>query len=615
MPPSARISGRGGTADSLPLASLSVARQDLSSDKLLLAAPRVAHADGDIPTLGGTPLLAKLGQGGMGAVYFGFHPRLHKEVAVKVLPFHLAEQQPELIDRFYREAQIAARVQSPHLVGVLDVNQDSGLFYIVMEFVRGISAGSHLKEIRKAGVVGLDEATVLDICIAAAEGLAAAHAEGIIHRDIKPDNILIPRASQSGELIYTAAKLADLGLAHVDVLGQSVTKSDAAMGTPGYMPPEQGMSAKRAGKPADVFALGATVYTLLGGRAPFQGESSMQILLHTMQQPHTPLQQLLPGVSAATAALVDRCLAKEPQGRYVDASALLEALKVCRAALGEADVTQQHAIEQMTLLQRAAEVGKPVAADSSPPPVHPSAVAGAERIATPLPPAAAVQPAARSRTLTALVALLMLGLLAGGGYGAWQWREREFHEVRGSTVDAARPALTADSSDVARSIALLEDFKRAHASRGPSDLAPVTELLLQLEGRRDRLTKRKADFEAAISEYNQMLEMGKQLNSPDLIAKALGCLAAAYYERRKFDEGLRCARDMKELAQAYRLDSWLAYSCFMLGNVLLQTGQNEQCLREYTTALRVAWPLLDEHVIAGSLQFVGDAMSRLGRGH
>jgi len=564
------MSGRGGTADGLPLTGLSVPPQDLSSDKLLLAAPRIAHAGGAIPTLGGTPLLAKLGQGGMGAVYFGFHPRLHKEVAVKVLPFHLAEQQPELIDRFYREAQIAARVQSPHLVGVLDVNQDSGLFYIVMEFVRGISAGSHLKELKKAGLVGLDEATVLEICIAAAEGLAAAHAEGIIHRDIKPDNILIPRASQSGELIYKAAKLADLGLARVDVLGQSVTKSDAAMGTPGYMPPEQGMSAKKAGKPADVFALGATVYTLLGGRAPFQGESSMEILLHTMQQPHTPLQQLLPEVSAATAALVDRCLAKEPQERYVDASALLEALKVCRAALGEADVTQQNAIEQMTLLQKVAEVGKPVAADSSPPPADPSAVAEAKRGATPLPPAAAVQPVARPRTTKVLVALLMLGLLAGGGYGVWQWREREFREALGSTVDAARPALIADTSDVTRGIASLEDFKRAHASRGPADLAAVTELLVQLGARRERLTKRKADFEAAVAEAQRLYPTNphaavSRLDEAERIGKAdpsdalpdlLAGLVGADLEQRKTEARMAAAK--QDFAANYEAGKELA---------------------------------------------------------
>jgi hypothetical protein len=522
LPAGARPSKRT-SADGMPMSGLSVPQQDLSGDKLLLSAPRVSAGGNAVPALGGIPLWAKLGQGGMGAVYLGFHLRLHKEVAVKVLPFHLAEQQPELIDRFYREAQIAARVQSPHLVGVLDVNEDGGLFYIVMEFVRGVSAGGCLKQLKLAGRAGFDEATALDICIATATGLAAAHAEGIIHRDLKPDNILIPKGGPGDDLLYAAAKLADLGLARVDILGQTVTKSDAAMGTPGYMPPEQGMSAKKAGKPADVFAVGATLYAMLGGRAPFQGESSMEILLHTMQQPHTPIQQLVPAVSAATAALIDRCLAKQPQGRYVDASALREALKICRAALGETGVTQEKALEQMTVLQKAVEVGRPVAIDTSPPPaapspvpaMAPSAAMAATLLGKPRTPETAERPrtpetAERPRTAKALAAVLALGLLGGGGFLFWQWRESEFRGALGEAVGGARAGLTAEENGVAQALAALEDFKRAHASRGPSDLAPATELGVQLTARRDKLTKRKADFGSALAEAQRLCPANPQ---------------------------------------------------------------------------------------------------------
>lgn len=139
----------------------SVPSQDLSGDKLLATAPRMPMADKPVPALGGIPLLAKLGQGGMGAVYYGIHPRLKLEVAVKVLPFNLAEKNPGLIERFYREANIAARVRSPHLVLVTDVNEDCGLFFLVMEFVRGTSAGSYLRTLRQAGRPGLSEATAL----------------------------------------------------------------------------------------------------------------------------------------------------------------------------------------------------------------------------------------------------------------------------------------------------------------------------------------------------------------------------------------------------------------------------------------------------------------------
>ena len=312
------------------MGSTIVRTEDLCGDKLLTSASRLTMDDKPVPAIGGIPLLAKLGQGGMGAVYVGMHPRLKQEVAVKVLPFPLMAQQPDMVDRFYREAQIAAKIKSNHLVGVSDVNEESGLFYIVMEFVNGVSAGSHLKQNCKSGASGLREADALDICIAASMGLTAAHAEGIIHRDVKPDNILIPKSKQ-GELQLTGAKLADLGLARSEDLGQSLTGAQTAMGTPGFMAPEQCMDAKKARKPADVFSMGATLFTLLTGRAPFTGETTMETVLATLQKPAPAIKQLRPDVHAPTAAVIQRCLEKDPERRYADGAALLEALQACRA--------------------------------------------------------------------------------------------------------------------------------------------------------------------------------------------------------------------------------------------------------------------------------------------
>ena len=306
--------------------------QDLSTDALLTAAGRIAFSGTQVPSLGGIPLLYKLGQGGMGAVYFGIHPRLKSEVAVKVLPFQMASQQPDLVQRFYREAQIAAKVKSPHLVGVMDVNEEKGLFYLVMEYVNGVSAGGHVRTVRKAGRPGLDEITALDICIAASEGLAHAHNSGIIHRDIKPDNILIPK-DKSGSLCFSAAKVADLGLARADDGDSSLTAVASTMGTPGFMAPEQADDAKKAGKPSDVFSMGGTLYAMLCGQAPFHESTSLATILASIQKPHTPLTQHRADISALTGDLIDRCLSKESAARYGDAGALLEGLKNCRAAL------------------------------------------------------------------------------------------------------------------------------------------------------------------------------------------------------------------------------------------------------------------------------------------
>ncbi len=316
---------------------LSLRPQDLSADKLLSTANRISVGEDHppVPTLGEIPLLSKLGQGGMGAVYYGIHPRLEVEVAVKILPFNLAEQQPDMVKRFYREAKVAVRVKSPHLVGVMDVNEEGGLYYIIMEFVRGKSAGDYLKKCKQDGAVGLPESIALDICMAACKGVAVAHENGVIHRDLKPDNIMLPFGTSDEILRFDKAKVADLGLARNEEVDQSLTGNQQAMGTPGYMAPEQGMDAKTAGKPADVFSLGATLYALLSGQAPFAGSSVMKILIDTAQAEHPPLGPLRPDVSTETLKVIDRCLEKEPGRRYPDAAALLEAFAVCRAALLE----------------------------------------------------------------------------------------------------------------------------------------------------------------------------------------------------------------------------------------------------------------------------------------
>ncbi|MCX7804887.1 MAG: SUMF1/EgtB/PvdO family nonheme iron enzyme [Planctomycetota bacterium] len=338
-------------------------QQDLSRDPLVFAAPRgIARGlSMPAPVLGGVLLISKIGQGGMGAVYYGIHRRLGTEVAVKVPSIHLADGNAEALGRFVREARIAARVRSPHLVHVMDVNQENGIYYLVMEFVKGRSAGSVVRDLASAGISGLSETEALDVCIAACEGLAAAHAEGIVHRDVKPDNILIPferrrtgvtgkfsaigsdgeietvtppeAAGASGDLAWTQAKLSDLGLARTEDADLAMTATAMCMGAPGYMSPEQAMDARTSGPPSDVFSMGATLYALLAGKAPFSGTTVYAIIEATRAAPHAPIKALRPDVSDATARLIDRCLAKNPAMRYPDAAALLEELRICRRAL------------------------------------------------------------------------------------------------------------------------------------------------------------------------------------------------------------------------------------------------------------------------------------------
>ena len=321
--------------------------QNLSADLLLQSVPRLTLSGKSIPAMGGIPLLTKLGQGGMGAVYLGFHPRLRKEVAVKVLPLHAGALEPGMIERFVREAQLAAQVQSPHLVGVLDVNNENGLFYIVMEYVQGETAHEHLKKSKKAGRIGLDECIALDICIATCEGLIEAHNSGIVHRDVKPDNILIPKSKNAETLLFHAAKLADLGLARNEQSRKTLTGNQSGMGTPGFMAPEQAVNAQNAGKPADVFSLGATLYALLAGRAPFAEGEVVEIIMATIQDPHSPVTRWRPDVTYPTSVMLDRCLMKQPDRRFPDGIALLEALKGCRSVVSASDAARQEVTKKL----------------------------------------------------------------------------------------------------------------------------------------------------------------------------------------------------------------------------------------------------------------------------
>lgn len=308
-----------------------LAPEDLSSDDVLVHASHVTVGGRSMPALGGIPIYRKLGQGGMAAVYYGIHPRLNQEVAIKVLPSQLAQRQPQLAQRFLREAQIAARVRSPYLVSVTDVNAENGVLYLIMEFVSGNTAAAHARDVHGKTQHGLPEAIALDICIAATEGLASAHTSGIVHRDVKPDNIMVPAGPN-----FRAAKLADLGLAQLVEMGSDLTTDQSCMGTPGYIAPEQAVDARTAGKPADVFSMGATLFALLAGHAPFHGETPLNTILATIQKPHSPIQAYRPDVTAQTTRIIDTCLEKDPEKRFRDGAALLAELRSCRARLDQA---------------------------------------------------------------------------------------------------------------------------------------------------------------------------------------------------------------------------------------------------------------------------------------
>lgn len=282
--------------------------------------------------LGRYRLLAKLGQGGMGAVYRAWDPLEEREVAIKVLRPEWAHR-PESLRRFHREARMLADVNNPYVANLLDVNEDDGAHYLVLELVVGRNLEQMLREKTR-----LDEATAVAIVSDVARALVDAHARNIVHRDIKPENILLVGDGAPGTASSAAAprvKLTDFGLARHVVESESlnVTRAGTILGTPLYMAPEQASGEGDVGPAADVYSLGCTLFYLLAGRVPFEGDSPLAVMTMHLSEPPPALRKIVSTASEGISQIVARCLAKQPAERFADARALLEALE--RHARGE----------------------------------------------------------------------------------------------------------------------------------------------------------------------------------------------------------------------------------------------------------------------------------------
>jgi formylglycine-generating enzyme required for sulfatase activity len=283
--------------------------KDLRADPLLRDVPE--HEG--FKVLDRVVLYHTLGRGGFAVVYRGRHMTLDIDVAVKCLKADLAFENEDYVLRFQREAQQAARINHPNVVRVFDVDQSEGVHYIVMEFVEGENARAR---VQRKGQLSVDEALV--IALSAARGLEEAHRAGLVHRDIKPDNILI---SARGDV-----KVADLGLARPTDQEAGLTLSGQSMGTPQYMPPEQFRDMRRVTASADVYALGATLYYLLTGRDGARGGSWVEILERIGKEPFPEVRERRPDVPEPIAKLIARCTSKDPEARPRDGGELVRLL-------------------------------------------------------------------------------------------------------------------------------------------------------------------------------------------------------------------------------------------------------------------------------------------------
>jgi serine/threonine-protein kinase len=274
----------------------------------------------DLRRLGTYQILRKLGEGGMGSVYLGYNEGEARQVAIKVLGDPLTANQA-FVDRFYREAKSGALLNHPNIVRTLSVGQDkaTGRHYLILEFVDGTSASELLQE-RGAMSVGDAVHIALDI----ARGLEHAHSRNVVHRDIKPDNILLARTG--------IAKLSDLGLAKRLDEASHLTATRQGFGTTAYMPYEQAMNARRADGRSDIYALGATLYHLVTGKVPFPGDNHVDVVDKKRIGEFTPAGELNAAVPRMLDEILARMLARDPQDRYQTVSELIVDLERTRLA-------------------------------------------------------------------------------------------------------------------------------------------------------------------------------------------------------------------------------------------------------------------------------------------
>jgi serine/threonine-protein kinase len=262
----------------------------------------------------------------MSSVFRARDRQLERRVAIKILHQHYAED-PEYLERFRREARAVAKLSHPNIVTVIDRGDDDGRQYIVFEHVEG----ENLKElVIRSGRLPVRRA--LELALAVADGLAFAHNHGLVHRDVKPQNVLLNR---DGEV-----KVTDFGIARSLHVDQGVTQTGTVLGTGEYLAPEQA-SGKPVSPATDVYSLGVVLWELLAGDVPFVGENFVAIALRHVNEPPPSLRERRPDVSPRLEAAVGRALAKDPAQRFPSMTAFAKELRACLAEVEGAPVPME----------------------------------------------------------------------------------------------------------------------------------------------------------------------------------------------------------------------------------------------------------------------------------
>ncbi len=377
-------------------------------------AARLGLSPGDV--VGGRyQIISLLGEGGMGAVFQAKHQVLGRIVAIKVLKPDMAAHE-QFAGRFLQEAKSAAELHHKNIVEISDYGVDGDRPYMVMEYLKGESLDAYME---REGP--LSPARVVAIMEPVLRALAMAHERGIVHRDIKPDNIFLQSDDDGGEPV---PKVVDFGIAkrQAGEDNPQLTTANMALGTPAYMAPEQIMSSKNATGSADQYAVGVTIYEALTGAYPFEATTINQFIVAKATQDARPITELRPDIDPALAAIVMRTLQRKPEDRFPTIAALREALAAYRGPLSDrpirtgGDAPARLPNAGVTVGNRAAEVVAPPPA--APPPSAETMLQGSRTNGSIMTPApvdySAPEPARSSKWIAVAVgAVLVLG---GGAF-------------------------------------------------------------------------------------------------------------------------------------------------------------------------------------------------------
>lgn len=287
-----------------------------------------------IQQIPGYQILSKLGAGAMATVYKAKQISLDRIVAIKVLPKRMSEN-PEFVERFYKEGKAAAKLNHPNIVGAVDVGEANGYHYFVMEYVEGETVFDRLDKGER-----YSEAEALQLIIQICRALVHAHTAGFIHRDVKPKNIMITPQG--------VAKLADMGLARETSDAQAAqAEAGKAYGTPYYISPEQIRGELDIDARADIYSLGATFYHMVTGRVPFEAATPSAVMHKHLKEELVPPDHIIPSLSAGVGEIIEVAMAKKRKNRYASAEDMLTDLE--RVSRGEPPLVARKAYDLESL--------------------------------------------------------------------------------------------------------------------------------------------------------------------------------------------------------------------------------------------------------------------------